>query len=162
LPATVPAGSFEGKYAPLFDEDGKVVGGTAVIREITERKRAEGAALEAHQRLLFHVENSPLAIIEWDTDFRVSRWSASAERLFGWTAEEVIGKHVSEWHFVLMKMRMQLLKLLTGNVLAQSAWAFSTTATTRAKEPSSTASGTTQYCTTTMANWFPFCRLCLT
>jgi PAS domain S-box-containing protein len=99
-PATAQAGSFEGKYAPLFDEDGKVVGGTAVIREITERKRAEGAALEAHQRLLFHVENSPLAIIEWDSDFRVSRWSASAERLFGWTAEEVIGKHVSEWHFV--------------------------------------------------------------
>lgn len=99
-PTIVQAGSFEGKYAPLFDEEGKVVGGTAVIREITERKRAEGAALEAHQRLLFHVENSPLAIIEWDSDFRVSRWSASAERLFGWKAEEVIGKHVSEWHFV--------------------------------------------------------------
>ena len=32
--------------------------------------------------------------------FRVSRWSESAERLFGWKAEEVIGKHVSDWHFV--------------------------------------------------------------
>ena len=100
VPATGRTGLFEGEYAPLFDEQGKVVGGTAVIRDITERKRAEDAALEAHQRLLFHVENSPLAIIEWDSDFRVSRWSASAERLFGWTAEEVIGKHVSEWHFV--------------------------------------------------------------
>ena len=48
----------------------------------------------------FHVENSPLAVIEWDTDFRVSRWSESAERLFGWQAEEVIGKHVGDWHFV--------------------------------------------------------------
>ena len=100
VPATGRTGLFEGEYAPLFDEQGKVVGGTAVIRDITERKRAEDAALEAHQRLLFHVENSPLAIIEWGSDFRVSRWSASAERLFGWTAEEVIGKHVSEWHFV--------------------------------------------------------------
>lgn len=100
VPATGRTGLFEGEYAPLRDEHGNVLGGTAVIRDITDRKRAEGAALDAHQRLLFHVENSPLAIIEWDSDFRVSRWSASAERLFGWKAEEVTGKHVSEWHFV--------------------------------------------------------------
>jgi len=30
----------------------------------------------------------------------VSRWSESAERLFGWKAEEVLGKHVNEWRFV--------------------------------------------------------------
>ena len=42
------------------------------------------------------LENSPLAVIEWDSDFRVSRWSRSAERLFGWKAEEVLGKHVND------------------------------------------------------------------
>jgi PAS domain S-box-containing protein len=93
-------GFFQGHYSPLFDTEHNIVGGIAVIHDITERKRAREAAQEAHQRLLFHVENSPLAVIEWDSDFRVSRWSASAERLFGWKAEEVIGKHVSEWHFV--------------------------------------------------------------
>ncbi|HJP94037.1 MAG TPA: ATP-binding protein [Pyrinomonadaceae bacterium] len=46
------------------------------------------------------LENSPLAVIEWDSDFRVSRWSKSAERLFGWRADEVLGKHVNEWRFV--------------------------------------------------------------
>jgi PAS domain S-box-containing protein len=46
------------------------------------------------------LENSPLAVIEWDSEARVSRWSESAERLFGWQAEEVLGKHVSDWHFV--------------------------------------------------------------
>ena len=100
VPATGRQGLFEGEYSPLFDADNNIVGGIAVIHDITERKRAEEAAQEAHERLLFHVENSPLAVIEWDSDFRVSRWSASAERLFGWKAEEVIGKHVSEWHFV--------------------------------------------------------------
>lgn len=55
---------------------------------------------EVNQRLNFHVENSPLAVIEWDSEFQVSRWSKSAERLFGWQASEVIGKHVSDWHFV--------------------------------------------------------------
>ena len=76
------------------------MGGIAVVHDITERKRAEESAQEAHQRLAFHVENSPLAVIEWDSDFRVSRWSTSAERLFGWKADEVLGKHVSDWHFV--------------------------------------------------------------
>ena len=100
VPETGRQGFFRGEYSPLLDQQNNIVGGIAVIQDITERKRAEEAAQETHQRLLFHVENSPLAVIEWDSDFRVSRWSASAERLFGWRAEEVIGKHVSEWHFV--------------------------------------------------------------
>ena len=100
VPETGREGFFKGYYSPLFDEQNEIVGGIAVIRDITERKRAEEAAQEAHQRLTFHVENSPLAVIEWDSDARVSRWSESAERLFGWQADEVIGKHVSDWHFV--------------------------------------------------------------
>jgi PAS domain S-box-containing protein len=93
-------GVFKSYYSPLFDESHSVVGGIAVIRDITERKQAENAAHNAYQRLTFHVESSPLAVIEWDSDFRVSRWSESAERLFGWKADEVLGKHVNEWHFV--------------------------------------------------------------
>jgi len=100
IPETGREGFFRGYYSPFRDEQNEIVGGIAIIRDITERKRAEEEALEAHQRLTFHVENSPLAVIEWDSDFRVSRWSAAAERIFGWKAEEVIGKHVSEWHFV--------------------------------------------------------------
>ncbi|HEY3040127.1 MAG TPA: PAS domain S-box protein [Pyrinomonadaceae bacterium] len=100
VPETGRQGFFRGYYSPLVDEQKKIIGGIAVVHDITERIRAEEAAQEAHQRLTFHVENSPLAVIEWDSDFRVSRWSASAERLFGWKAEEVLGKHVSDWHFV--------------------------------------------------------------
>jgi PAS domain S-box-containing protein len=100
VPETGRTGFFKAYYSPLRDGQENIVGGIAVVYDITERKRVEEAAQEAHQRLNFHVENSPLAVIEWDSDFRVSRWSTSAERLFGWTPEEVIGKHVSEWHFV--------------------------------------------------------------
>jgi PAS domain S-box-containing protein len=93
-------GVFESHYSPLLDEQNNIAGGIAVITDITARKQAEGAAHTAYQQLSFHVESSPLAVVEWDSDFRVSRWSASAERLFGWKSEEVIGKHVNEWRFV--------------------------------------------------------------
>jgi len=100
IPETGREGFFKGFYSPLYDAQDQIAGGIAIIRDITERKRAEAEAEEAHQRLTSHVENSPLAVIEWDSDFRVSRWSESAERLFGWAPEEVIGKHVGDWHFV--------------------------------------------------------------
>jgi len=93
-------GVFESHYSPLLDEDNNIAGGIAVITDITARKQAEDAAHTAYRQLAFHVETSPLAVVEWDSDFRVSRWSASAERLFGWKAEDVIGKHVNEWRFV--------------------------------------------------------------
>ncbi|HEV7684872.1 MAG TPA: PAS domain S-box protein [Pyrinomonadaceae bacterium] len=100
VPATGRTGFFKAYYSPLVDQQNQIVGGIAVVHDITERKRVEEAAQEAHKRLAFHVENSPLAVIEWDSDFRVSRWSTSAERLFGWKPDEVLGKHVSDWHFV--------------------------------------------------------------
>ena len=93
-------GIFESHYSPLYDEHDQIAGGIAVITDITARKQAEEAAHTAYRQLEFHVENSPLAVVEWDSDFRVSRWSESAEGLFGWKAEEVIGKHVNEWRFV--------------------------------------------------------------
>lgn len=98
---TGKTGFFDAYYSPRHDEKGNVVGGVAIIRDITDRKRAEATALEAHKRLAFHVENTPLAVIEWDSDFRVLRWSPAAERLFGWKAEEVLGKRFSDWNFVV-------------------------------------------------------------
>ena len=90
------SGRFRTSFAPLVDGQ-KVIGATASVCLFTaEQVTGE----DAYHRLAFHVKNSPLAVIEWDSDFRVSRWSDSAERLFGWKAEEVIGKHVSEWQFV--------------------------------------------------------------
>jgi PAS domain S-box-containing protein len=94
------SGVFESHYSPLLDEENNIAGGVAIITDITARKQAEEAAHTAYRQLAFHVESSPLAVVEWDSDFRVSRWSESAERLFGWKADEVIGKHVNEWRFV--------------------------------------------------------------
>jgi PAS domain S-box-containing protein len=71
----------------------------ALQDEVTERQRAEDALQEAHLRLRFHVENSPLAVVEWDSEFRIQGWSLQAERIFGWKAEEVLEKRPTEWGF---------------------------------------------------------------
>ena len=70
-------------------------------RDISERKRAEKALQSAYQQLNFHLENTPLAVIEWTADFRLQRWSPQAEKIFGWTAGELEGKSPFDWRFVL-------------------------------------------------------------
>ncbi|MFL5344876.1 MAG: PAS domain S-box protein [Hyalangium sp.] len=45
-------------------------------------------------------ENSPLAIIEWNAEFKVSQWSQRAVELFGWTEDEVRGKRLQELAFI--------------------------------------------------------------
>jgi PAS domain S-box-containing protein/putative nucleotidyltransferase with HDIG domain len=65
-----------------------------VARSI-ERKRAEDALRQNQQRLALHVQQTPLAVIEWDTEFRVHKWNDAAERIFGFTAAEAVGRHSS-------------------------------------------------------------------
>jgi len=51
------------------------------------------AAEHAHEEhLRFHMENSPMAVIEWDQDFIVTRWTGRSEQIFGWSAEETVGR----------------------------------------------------------------------
>lgn len=54
----------------------------------------------AEQQLVVHVENTPLAVIEWDADIRVRRWNSQAEGLFGWTAAEAIGQTAYELNLI--------------------------------------------------------------
>ena len=61
-----------------------------------ELKSAEEVLRLSHQRLLLHREQTPLAVIEWNTDFEFVYWNKAAERIFGYKKEEVLGHHVSE------------------------------------------------------------------
>src|SRR5205823_3898062 len=47
-----------------------------------------------------HVDNSPLAVVEWGADMRLIRWSGAAERVFGWKAGEVLGKRLEDFRWV--------------------------------------------------------------
>ncbi len=52
------------------------------------------------QLLSEHLENTPLAIIEWDEKLTIKKWSKRAEEIFGWAANETLGKKMSGFHFV--------------------------------------------------------------
>jgi len=67
---------------------------------VQEQKLAESALRQAHDQISFHIENTPLATIIWNAQFQVQQWSRQAEKIFGWQAEEVIGKNLLEWQFV--------------------------------------------------------------
>lgn len=62
--------------------------------EIVERKQADEALSEANQRLNMLFQTAPLAIVAIDSKGLVQTWNPAAERLFGWTADEVLGRLV--------------------------------------------------------------------
>ncbi|MEG3876017.1 PAS domain S-box protein [Microcoleus sp. herbarium7] len=64
------------------------------------RQQLQTEIKQANSRRKFHLENSPMAVIEWDREFRAVRWSPMAEQMFGWSAAEVIGKYWHEWSIV--------------------------------------------------------------
>ncbi|MHB1323495.1 MAG: GAF domain-containing protein [Coriobacteriia bacterium] len=55
---------------------------------------------ESTTLLSAHMSNSPLGVVEFDIEFRVTRWSHEAERIFGYAAEEVLGRRIAELNWV--------------------------------------------------------------
>jgi two-component system, chemotaxis family, CheB/CheR fusion protein len=76
---------------PFHDASGVLVGAVNVLVDISEHQRAERVA----RRLASIVESSDDAIISKDLNGTIATWNRAAERLFGYAAEEVIGKSIT-------------------------------------------------------------------
>jgi PAS domain S-box-containing protein len=65
---------------------------TAVVRDLSQQRKVFEQLNDALQQVRFHVERMPLAYIVWDTDFNAIEWNPTAERIFGYSRSEAIGR----------------------------------------------------------------------
>src|SRR5450756_2908247 len=96
----LPSGQkhFTTRIVPERDEQGSIGSLLAITRDITERKQAEDELQLSQQRLSLHVEQTPLAVIEFDLEGRVREWNPAAAAVFGYSREAAIGQH---WTFIV-------------------------------------------------------------
>ena len=64
-----------------------------IIHDITARKQAEEALRHSQERLALHIQKTPIGVIEYDLQRIIIQWNPGAERIFGYTAEEAIGRN---------------------------------------------------------------------
>jgi two-component system, cell cycle sensor histidine kinase and response regulator CckA len=86
------AHTFLSTKGPYRDSNGQIIGLLGISRDISDRKLAEEKIRQSQQKLRIHFEHTPLAVVEWDTQLRITEWSPSAERVFGYSREEAIGQ----------------------------------------------------------------------
>ena len=73
------------------DQSGRINGVFANAQVVDDLKRTRDALDAALQVQAIYMENSPLAVIEWNNTLEVRRWSGQAEAIFGWKSADIVG-----------------------------------------------------------------------
>lgn len=64
--------------------------------DISQQKQAEKKHEKVLQQLQTHLHNSPLGVVEYDSDLNMIGWSKRCEEIFGWKEAEILNKHALE------------------------------------------------------------------
>jgi PAS domain S-box-containing protein len=64
-----------------------------MITDITEREKHEKSLFDKETKLSLHLRQTMLGVIEWDPNFIIREWNPAAEKIFGYSREEAIGRH---------------------------------------------------------------------
>lgn len=81
----------------LKDREGRPIGSIGISADITERKRIEKELRESEARLNAIVKNTPnVAIESFDINGKILYWNKAAEKVFGWSGAEALGKTLDQ------------------------------------------------------------------
>jgi PAS domain S-box-containing protein len=84
---------------PIRDNDGNLVGFAKVTRDLTERMKAEAALHASQEQFRLLVQGvTDYAIFMISPEGNVASWNAGAQRIKGYSPEEIIGKHFSTFY----------------------------------------------------------------
>ncbi len=81
---------------PLLDAGGRPYAVCAIATDITQRKRAEEALRDSEQHFRQIVDTAHDAFVSIDASGRVTAWNPQAEKTFGWTEPEALGRNLAE------------------------------------------------------------------
>jgi len=100
--------------SPVMNAEGEITHFLAIKEDITERKRADATVREQAALL----DKAQDAILVRDLEHRISYWNQSAQRLYGWSAAEVLGRSACE----LIYRDSALLDTSVAELLANGEW----------------------------------------
>ncbi len=84
-------------YYPVVAKDGTVRGASVIVQDITGRKNAEDLLRDSEARFRMIYQHAPVMIDAFDNEGRCVMFNKECERVFGWTAEEVLEVDPENW-----------------------------------------------------------------
>ncbi|HPN37613.1 MAG TPA: PAS domain S-box protein, partial [Melioribacteraceae bacterium] len=103
---------------PLTDKEGNAVGFEGIARDITETKKFKLKLEASEEKLRYFIQNSPMAVIEWNNEQKITGWTGEAENIFGYCAYEVIGKNMEDLKLIfepdIEKVKKDIELLISG------------------------------------------------
>ncbi|NJO78723.1 MAG: PAS domain S-box protein [Cyanobacteria bacterium RM1_2_2] len=104
----------------LLDEQGSVEYIVKTGIDITERKQAEEELIASEQRLSLLFHQTSLAVMEWNLDYKIVSWNLAAEKIFGYTADEMIGHNAVK--FLVPEPLQTEVDQIMRNLQKQNRW----------------------------------------
>jgi PAS domain S-box-containing protein len=98
----------------ILDRQEKLIGIICVIRDITERKRAEEAVHESEERFRELYDHAPVGYHEYDIEGRITRVNHTDLEMLGYTREEMVGRYIWEFNLEEDIVHQQVLEKLAG------------------------------------------------